>query len=236
MGLFVFDLRGSLGHFRRPDTLATHATYPFITRTALHGLAGAVLGLEQLPESPWCGVQLLGPVATVSQELSLLGKGWTGGGPNFSRPTAIEFLVQPHYRVYYAGCLCTELEDAISNRRSHYHTYLGSAFCLTVPEPVASFSAEEIRELSVEPGQVIESLTVVPSFAVERLELTDGCQYARVGGVVYEHLGDRRFEGSVSAIYDVEGRPVRFVAARAARDDKRVRFCHLPDGKVVTLW
>ena len=44
--ILAFDLRGPLAHYRRPDTLGTHASYPFITRTALRGLISAVLGLD----------------------------------------------------------------------------------------------------------------------------------------------------------------------------------------------
>lgn len=53
----VFELRGPIAHYRRPDTLGTHATYPFLPRTALRGLVGAILGLEDLPaEALWLAV------------------------------------------------------------------------------------------------------------------------------------------------------------------------------------
>src|SRR5262249_10509528 len=58
----VFELRGELAHFRRPDTLGTHASYPFPTRTALRGLIAAVLGEEAWPEGGRAGLRLLGPV------------------------------------------------------------------------------------------------------------------------------------------------------------------------------
>ena len=48
--LVVFELRGPLAHYRRPDTLGTHASYPFIPRTTLRGLIAAVLGLEAQPD------------------------------------------------------------------------------------------------------------------------------------------------------------------------------------------
>jgi len=36
----AFDIKGSIAHFRRPDTTATQMTYPFITPTAVRGLVG----------------------------------------------------------------------------------------------------------------------------------------------------------------------------------------------------
>src|SRR5438270_13704111 len=95
----VFTLRGPLAHFRRPDTLGTHASYPFITRTALRGLIGAVLGLdgsELLPAEARTGLRLCAPVRTVAQELSLHGKTWTarrGKVNELHRPTSIELVV-----------------------------------------------------------------------------------------------------------------------------------------------
>ncbi len=41
MVVLVFEIKGKLAHFRRPDTTVTHATYPFISRTALLGMLGA---------------------------------------------------------------------------------------------------------------------------------------------------------------------------------------------------
>src|SRR3954470_8930586 len=114
----VFDLRGELAHFRRPDTFATHVSYPFIPRTALRGLIGAVLGEEYrdegdvLPSEARCGLRLLAPVRTVAQELTLHGKTWDGqqGAPaSIHRPTSIELIVGPSYRVFYCGPRTDEL-------------------------------------------------------------------------------------------------------------------------------
>src|ERR1700730_165369 len=133
----VFDVRGPLAHFRRPDTLGTHATYPFPTRTALRGLLASILGRTSLPLEDRAGLPLRRPVRTVTQELSLQGKTWeaaSGRPDSFHRPTSIELIVEPHYTVCYAGLFADELGERVRGRRSHFHTYLGSAFCLTFPE------------------------------------------------------------------------------------------------------
>src|SRR5438874_2008423 len=160
----AFDLRGPIAHYRRPDTLGTHATYPFIPRTALRGLIAAVLGLsgsELLPAEGRTGVTLRGPVRTVAQELSLHGKKWVGAGTNdsFHRPTSVELVVNPDYRAFYAGPRLDELADRLEKRQSVYHTYLGSAFCLTVPDEVEVQHAEPMDPRA---GPVT-CATVVPS-------------------------------------------------------------------------
>lgn len=234
--IVAFDLRGSLGHYRRPDTLGTHASYPFITRTALRGLIGAVLGLdgsELLPAPARTGLRLCSLVRTVAQELSLHGKKWTGAGPNesFHRPTAIELVVNPHYRVYYAGPLLGELADRLQRGQSVYHTYLGSAFCLTVPEKI------EVKPTEPVPAGAnrLTCATVVPSAAVGSTpDLSNGRRVARVGGMLLDHLGGRRFRGTVSVLYDPDGGPLTFAPAEVA--DAFWEFRQVPGEGVVCLW
>ena len=43
----LFELKGNWGHFRKPETNNNPLTHDFITKTALIGLVGAVLGKER---------------------------------------------------------------------------------------------------------------------------------------------------------------------------------------------
>jgi CRISPR-associated protein Cas5h len=232
-----FDLRGPVAHYRRPDTLGTHASYPFITRTALRGLIGAVLGLdgsELLPAEARTGLRICGPVRTVAQELSLHGKTWTarsGKVNEFHRPTSIELVVNPHYRAYYAGPRLDDLADRLRRGQSVYHTYLGSAFCLTVPERMEVKASEPL------PAGVnrLTCMTVVPSAAVgSNLDLSNGQRVARVGGLLVDHVGGRRFRGTISVLYDPDGGPLSF--APAASTDAFWEFRQVPGEGVVCLW
>ncbi|GAX90697.1 CRISPR-associated protein Cas5 [Effusibacillus lacus] len=230
MQTLIFELRGSIAHFRRPDTTAAHLTYPFITRTALRGLLGSILGLDEFHGEAWTGVELVEPVRTRSQELSLLGKGFVDneGSSTFNRPTSVELVVQPHYRIYYQGEHLNELAERIRRRQSVYHTYLGSAFALTVPEYVDLVLAESI----VGTGS-IQCLTVVPEKAIAALHPVPGVQYARVNAMLHQHIGQRRFRGSMDIIYEVNGRPITLDVHEA--DHILYRFVRVPQG-VVCLW
>ncbi len=44
---FLFDLKGNWAHYRKPETNNNPLTHDFITKTALLGLIGAVLGIER---------------------------------------------------------------------------------------------------------------------------------------------------------------------------------------------
>jgi CRISPR-associated protein Cas5h len=237
--IVLFELRGPIAHYRRPDTLGTHASYPFIPRTALRGLIAAILGLESqaerdpLPAEARCGLRLLGPVRSVTQQLSLHGKRWVGSGGNesFHRPTTIELIVEPHYRVYYAGPLSDELADKLERRQSRFHTYLGSAFCLTFPEWGGVKLAEPV------PGGVewLSCTTVVPSLAVGNLDIETQRRYARVGGLLREHIGGRRFRGSLSVLYETSGHYIRF-APTPIDVDAFWQFFQVAGEGVICLW
>jgi len=234
MKVLVFDLQSKLAHFRRPDTTSTHVTYPFITRTALRGLVGSILGMEEFRGEAWTGIQLLSPVKTVSQELSLLGKGFLGGGGDaFNRPTSVELLVNPHYRIYYQGDYFEELASAIREQRSVYHTYLGSAFALTVPRFVQIAEMDMVL-LEGAVNRELHSRTVVPVHVIRRLSVHPHVQYGRVGGILYESIGGRRFRGAGHVIYEVEGRPIHFYPQSAANPE--VRLLETDGGEVVCLW
>jgi len=235
--LLVFDVRGTLAHFRRPDTAVTHSTYPFLTRTALRGLLGAILGTEPLREG-WTAIELRAPVRTRTQQLSMLGKMYLDGSSTktFHRPTAVELVIRPHYRVYYTGPQQAELAAAIRRRKSVYPTYLGVAYALTVPEYVGEWEAEPV---AMRDGEVLTCRSVVPVAVVKRLEPLPDAEYARVGGLLYEMVGPRQFHGGVSVLYNAAGGPIRFVAQPAAAFPP-VQLVRLKTGEhageVVALW
>ena len=234
--LAIFETRGSIAHFRRPDTLGTHATYPFFTRTAVRGLIASVLGLESLPEDTLCGLQLLHPVRTVTQELSMHGKTWEAGSgaeASFSRPTSIELVVNPAYKVYYQGELAGDLESRLVHSQSYYHTYLGAGYCLTFPKWIRRVPSSQLAPLDWQLEPAIETDTIVPAKCVQRLDYFEGRQYARVGGMLYQHLGDRRFRGSINVLYEVNTKSIRF---RPAESDVKVSFVSTPSDGVVCLW
>ncbi|MCA9128993.1 MAG: CRISPR-associated protein Cas5 [Planctomycetales bacterium] len=234
--LAIFETRGPIAHFRRPDTLGTHASYPFFTRTSLRGLIASVLGLQSLPDETLCGLQLLNPVRTVTHELSMHGKTWEAGSgaqASFSRPTSIELIVNPAYRVFYLGEHVPELESRMSASRSQYHTYLGAAYCLTFPRWITRVASHELVSLAWEKQSSIETSTIVPSKCVRKLEQNADRQYARVGGMLYEHLGERRFRGSINMLYEVTTKPMTFQPAQA---EINVQFVSTQEFGVVCLW
>ena len=214
----AFDVRGSIGHFRRPDTTATQLTYPFITPTAAKGLVGAVLGIEDFVTADQVGIELLHPVRTVAQQMSMLGK---DAGAAFNRPTTIELLVNPAYRIYYTGEEYTEqLIAALTEDRVIYSTYLGVAYALTKPLLYRVYPRVNL----IEAEGVIESKAVVPTAVIGEIIVKPGRYYCRAGGYLRQYKGGRRFEKSVDFLYEKDGKPISFVPKAEPTDFQMAVF------------
>lgn len=230
MKVLVFDIKAPLGHFRRPDSTATHLTYPFITRTAIQGMIGSILGMKEFSGNAWVGVQLLNPVKTASQELSLLGKGFLASGGTFNRQTAVEFVVNPHYRIFYHGDYYDEIKHFIKQNKSTYHTYMGSAFALTYPIYKGELEAVE------EKSGILKCITVVPTFVIDELIVESDMQYSRAGGIQYEYLGDRKFKGTINFIYEIEGKPITFRKILDVNKKYGIKIFKYKDPECICLW
>jgi CRISPR-associated Cas5-like protein len=103
-----FIINGNWGHFKKPETNNNPLSHDLITKTALIGLIGAVLGIEredmkdkfpQLSEDFLYGVQLLNPVKKFS---------WGFTSKTAINPTAegtpkyFEFLKEPSFLIVLA--------------------------------------------------------------------------------------------------------------------------------------
>jgi CRISPR-associated protein Cas5h len=206
MKVIIFDVKGKVAHFRRPDTTSTQLTYPFITPTAVKGLVGAILGIEDFITNDKIGIQVLNPVRAVAQQMSMLGK---DSGSTFNRPTTIELLVNPAYRIYYMGEEYGEqLASFLQKQHAVYPTYLGSAYALT--KPILYDIRENVRNIG-NINQPIQTKTVIPTRIIRSLQFQQDRQYSRAGGFLRFYKGDRTFEQSIDFIYEQEGKSISFI-------------------------
>ncbi len=224
MKAVVFEVKGTIAHFRRPDTTATHLTYPFITPLAAKGLVGAILGITDFVTRDYVGIQLLNPVRTSAQQLSMLGK---DSGNTFNRPTTVELLVNPAYRIYYVGNeYVEELAESMRKRQHVYHTYLGVAYAITFPKFLQYYEKVELISNEV----IVETCSVVPINLIQKLILQEDRYYSRAGGFIKDYLGDRKFERSISFIYEKDGRSIKFQMKK--NDSEECLVAHIGDKQI----
>ncbi len=138
---FLFTVRGNWAQFRKPETNNTPLTHDFITKTALIGLMGAVLGIERaemrmlfphLCEDLLYGVQINGVVKKESWQFTLRNV----HAPNDGKaPRAMEFLRDPDFTVALAVQeersldLFRQFEAAVQNSEARFTPVLGLHNC-----------------------------------------------------------------------------------------------------------
>ncbi|MFA5432794.1 MAG: CRISPR-associated protein Cas5 [Candidatus Paceibacterota bacterium] len=138
---FQLIIEGNWGHFKKPETNNNPLSHDLITKTALIGLIGAVLGIErenmkskfpQLSEDLLYGVQLLNPVKKIS---------WGFTSRTAISPTAegtpkfFEFLKDPKFLVSIAmkdersNSIFEEFQRSIKDEIAVYPPVLGWHNC-----------------------------------------------------------------------------------------------------------
>ncbi|MDD2634928.1 MAG: CRISPR-associated protein Cas5 [Bacteroidales bacterium] len=138
---FQLIIEGNWGHFKKPETNNNPLSHDLITKTALIGLIGAVLGIEredmkskfpQLSDDLLYGVQILHPVKKIS---------WGFTSRTAIRPTAegtpkyFEFLKDPKFLVSIAlkgdqsNSIFEDFKQYVKKGQSVYPTVLGWHNC-----------------------------------------------------------------------------------------------------------
>jgi CRISPR-associated protein Cas5 subtype I-B len=119
----LFEIEGNWAHFKKPETNNNPLTHDFITKTALIGLIGAVLGVErsdmrplfpQLSKDLLYGVQIVSPVKKESWSFKLR----YATNLYEKRPVQMEFLKNPRFTVALAL-----LDDAESESAAHFDAF-----------------------------------------------------------------------------------------------------------------
>lgn len=139
----IFALQGHWGQFRKPETNNTPLTHDFITKTALVGLIGAVLGIEraemrslfpQLCDDLLYGVQVNRVVKKESWQFTLRDV-FAPNDPGKKSPRPMEFLREPSFTVALAlqsersAELFSRFTVALQNGEARFTPVLGLHNC-----------------------------------------------------------------------------------------------------------
>ncbi len=179
-------VEGNWGHFKRPETNNNPLTHDFITKTALIGMIGAVLGYDreemkplfpQLSNDLLYGVVLKQPVKKISWGFTsrTAFKPWESGTPKY-----FEFLKNPSFKVIVAlkndnsknifNAFC----DSVENEDSVFTPVLGWHNC---PANLSFISRNEIEKIA----NTTESITMNCFVSSNHKPQIDGGESFRVG-------------------------------------------------------
>lgn len=147
--VIIFDIKGEYGHFRKFNTTTSPLTYSIPTPSAIHGMLGAILGVERedskgkvkegkpylnelfCDENCRIAIQPLLEIKRTSLPFNLLIVNSNSDFYNVKGRTQIEFevLKDPYFRIFlsWSGERKKELIDRLRLKRFHFNPYLGLA-------------------------------------------------------------------------------------------------------------
>lgn len=162
MDCIVFEYSGRFGHFLRAEANASAPSYPVPPRTALLGLAGAVLGLPkdtpqtELAEARFAVVGRAAPThwhtANLRKDppapLPMLVRRSTKGTDSNQRNTIIsqEWLIKPRFRVWAAlpPAYHADFASRVRDERWHFSPCMGLSEMTAYLELLAEGNAEPL--------------------------------------------------------------------------------------------
>lgn len=224
--VIVFDLIGSMAHFRKYYTNSSSLTYGFPPRTVLMGVIAAILGMERdsYYEILDCGrfsvsvkvpgrrlMQTVNYTRTKKEDLTSLQRFGTVPGTQIP----LELLLPGGayarlcFRVFFShpdGELVTETAQRLEKMQCHYPLYLGLTECPAIAKFQGLLHPQELRCLPA--GSLVTLSSVLNSALMEKLVLNGNS-----AGRIYRERAphsfgkERRLRPPATMIY-TEGEPL----------------------------
>lgn|GEM_PF-302427 len=188
----VFDLTGSMAHFRKYYTNSSSLTYGFPPRTVLMGIIAAILGMERdsyyetLDRGGFSvavkvpGRRLMQTVnytRTTKDDLSVLRR--FGTVPGTQIPMELLLPDKEHsrlcFRIFFThpdSKLLSETAHRLKENRSYYPLYLGLTECPAIPEYRGLFKAQDYQDLPA--GENVTLTSVLNVTLMQKLVLSGG--------------------------------------------------------------
>lgn len=165
MKVLVFDVRGRYALFRRSFTTTSSTSYAFPPRTAICGLIGAILGIENKKssssehlrhfDSARIAVRILNPLKKISTMVNYMETKEANTGRT---QIVVELIKSPAYRIYiHTPDLHEKLKHYLENRLCVFTPCLGQAQMIASFEFVGEYELEEVRT-PVEVHTVVKQL------------------------------------------------------------------------------
>jgi CRISPR-associated protein Cas5h len=156
MKILVFDIWGEYAHFKKIYATTSALTYAIPPKPTVYGLVGAILGLEKegnaylnafADKACRIGIKIQQPLSFKRMGINLkaeLGRKKEGAPP---KPTMMEFVSHPHYRIYISHtdtAILERLQLALQSHTAHYTPSLGLAALVANFEFVGAFDTNQV--------------------------------------------------------------------------------------------
>lgn len=175
----AFDITGQIAMFRRPYTTTSSVSFPFPPPTAVAGLLGAIVGLNngsheiayaarywEAIKGTKIAISILNPISWYSTTINF----WNLKEPQKSPHIRVkhQFVRQPKYRIYVQGGLEERLREHLEQGTFIYTPCLGTAYAIAVLEYLGAFSPEPVTEQAI----ALASVLPVPDAQKIKIDVT----------------------------------------------------------------
>lgn len=153
--VLIFDIRSNYAHFKKPYTTTSPLTYSVPSRTTVTGIIGAILGIPKgenntrLDKSKsLIALGIKHPIKKTRIAQNLIKTKNHFYNITDRKPTNIEYLVNPGYRIYvsiYDEPLHRQLNELLESHRSVYSVSLGLSENLAQFQYIGDYEFQEIR-------------------------------------------------------------------------------------------
>lgn len=229
--IFIFDISGEYGHFRKYNTTTSPLTYSIPTRTAIAGMLGAILGMERelhdgtypegaVPvqeffskENAGIAIQILNPVKKVNIGFNLINTKTSFYDLTKAGRTQIEFelLKNPKYRVFLGmneNNKFEELQKRIKKKNHHFTPYLGLAQFTANIKYIDLIQAEPIENHHADLIEIITAVNLSQTFPENPVEFDYSAMYA-ANNTPIEMNKNREVQEYSEVLIEKNGKPIK---------------------------
>lgn len=215
--VIVFDVWAPFAYFRKGFTTTTAITFPFIPRSAVEGLIGAILGLDSDEYSERLNDARIavGIVNKISKmPFAMMHTHVDAWKPpsknikleNFRARVKVEFLHDPKFRIYFNHDLDTQndLKNKLLGHETVFTPYLGTSSMIANFEYLGEYLCSQIPKAVVPISSIIPFIDRMPEISLE-----DGAVYAIEQNIPAHIKADRTVTRTYSAIYSPYGTKIK---------------------------
>lgn len=218
--MIIFDIEGTIAHFRKFYTNSSSLSYTFPPRTVITGLIAGILGYERDSyydkfsfEKCKVGLSIRKPIRKLMQTINYIRtkdkSEFTGAGGHTQIP--VEFVLPVdeilRYRVYFYHTdknLMDELKERIKTGNFIYPPYLGITECPAITKLIDENPEVEYLNFNLETSLV----TVILTDAIESIEFKEGYKFIKEDRVPITFNSERRITKVGSYIYEQYCKPI----------------------------
>lgn len=217
--ILIFDLEGTMAHFRKFYTNSSSLSYSFPPRTVITGIVAGVLGYERdsyyddfNTNSCRIGLSIRKPFRKIIQTVNYVRtKGLnelTGSGGHSQIP--LEFLIPIDevlvYRIYFKHenkDIYKNLSHRIKNDIFEYPPYFGISECIAKINFV-----DETEDIDIYNKEDFQISTVLLIDKIESIDFKPGYRYMKEDRVPIEFNSDRRIKRIGAYLYEQQCKPI----------------------------